>query len=356
MHGGSVQGPSWLRNLTADPFNKFVGYILGERVYGIQIPFMSGDSQQRVRPDWAIVLIYEHKLRKEALKHVVNDGHSLADALGLVIKDADLKGACFATPIALRSALLPGNPSAGHPPERDFQRARKVSSVRSSWAWRTPDNRELIVFQLQLWCGGDCNGQCGRVHQCRVKGCYGDHPACKRKEVASVGNGPNRALEVLYLFAGKQRRSDIGSFLKKFELQGAFKLCLLEFDFERSPQHDLNKDDLWEDVFTKLRSGGWFLIVPPPCNTFSRARFQWRKHPGPRPSKNRPWPKGFPWLLSKNSAIVDEANCFILQCISAGRICAQAGGSFFFLSIPATWVSLKMSALARFGSGLKSMI
>ena len=43
-------------------------YILGDRACGIQIPSDSGDSaQQRVRPDWSIVLAYEFKLRKEAM-------------------------------------------------------------------------------------------------------------------------------------------------------------------------------------------------------------------------------------------------------------------------------------------------
>ena len=46
-------------------------------------------------------------------------------------------------------------------------------------AWRTPDNRELC-FGYNT---GNCNGKCDRVHQCRVKGCYMDHPAIKHKEI-----------------------------------------------------------------------------------------------------------------------------------------------------------------------------
>eukprot|EP00435_Cladocopium_sp_Y103_P009962 s5620_g2.t1 len=197
---------SWLHNLTAEPFNKFVDYILGERVYGIQIPSLSGDTQQRVKPDWAIVLSYEHKLRKEAFKLVMNDGYSLGDALKSVIKDADLKEGFFTTPIALRAALLPGassSSSAFPPPQNKWPRPNtkgpgkgatfkgkaKGSSkgkpfrkelIGLTLAWRTPDNRELC-FNYNS--GGDCNGQCGRVHQCRVKGCYAGHPAVKHKEL-----------------------------------------------------------------------------------------------------------------------------------------------------------------------------
>lgn len=201
---------SWLNNLTMDPFLKFTDYILGERVYGIQIPSLAGEAQQRARPDWAIVLNYEHKLRKEAFKLVTNHGETLADALRAVIKDADLKEAFFTTPIALRAALLPGSgssTSAQPPPQNKWPRPNfkgpgKGSSFSSglgkgkgkakgkreikkefmglTLAWRTPDNRELC-FNYNS--GGDCCGQCGRVHQCRVKGCYGDHPAIKRKEI-----------------------------------------------------------------------------------------------------------------------------------------------------------------------------
>ena len=46
-----------------------------------------------------------------------------------------------------------------------------------SLAWRTPDNRELCFS----WNSGDCDGKCGRVHQCRVKGCYGSHKAIDHK-------------------------------------------------------------------------------------------------------------------------------------------------------------------------------
>ena len=49
-------------------------------------------------------------------------------------------------------------------------------------AWRTPDNRELCFG----YNAGNCNGKCDRVHQCRVKGCYADHPAIKHKEITGA--------------------------------------------------------------------------------------------------------------------------------------------------------------------------
>ena len=101
-------------------------------------------------------------------------------------------------------------------------------------------------------------------------------------------------------------------------------------DIERSHEHDLRRQELWDDIFQKLEQGDWFLIVSPPCSTFSRARFQWRKYPGPRPLRNRTWPKGFPWLSNENAQIVEEANDFILQCVKACTIAVQSGGWYLW--------------------------
>ena len=95
-----------------------------------------------------------------------------------------------------------------------------------------------------------------------------------------TGDEQRKTLKVMYLFAGRQRHSDIGAFLRKAEKSGKFRLELMEFDIERSPDHDLTDDALWDRIFALLKEGDWVLIVSPPCNTFSRARFQHQQHPG----------------------------------------------------------------------------
>lgn len=137
-------------------------------------------------------------------------------------------------------------------------------------------------------------------------------------------------VKVMYLFAGKRRHSDIGALLQQLQCSGVITLTLLEFDIERSESHDLSKQGLWDEIRGKLTSGKWFLIVSPPCNTFSRARFQWRRHPGPRPLRNKTWPKGFPWLAKVQAAAVSDANSFIEQCITSCRCVLDAGGWFLF--------------------------
>ena len=114
---------------------------------------------------------------------------------------------------------------------------------------------------------------------------------------------------MMYLFAGARRHSDVAACLRQAEASGNIKLILKEFDIERSPDHDLTNVALWTEILETLDEGSWFIIVSPPCNTFSRARFQ-RRHPGPRPVRTKAWPRGFPWLSNANKQKVAEANFF----------------------------------------------
>jgi len=190
---------TWLHGLTSEPFVKFVEYILGERVFGLQIPGITPEQSYKLKPEWPIVLAYEQKLRREAMKLVTQEGHTLADALRSVTRDADLKEAYFTTPVALRAAQASDHPNkwqkqydkGGKGKGKKGDKGKKGEKGKRelpeqlkglSLAWRTPDGRDLCF----AWNTGDCGGRCGRVHQCRVKGCYGDHKAIDHK--SSSGN------------------------------------------------------------------------------------------------------------------------------------------------------------------------
>ncbi|CAJ1365095.1 unnamed protein product [Effrenium voratum] len=94
---------AWLHGITPAVFEQFVAYILGDRVNLLEIPSgANADGHSNpVRPPWHIVLAYEHKLRREAMKLVNKDGQPLCEAMKSVIKDADLKEAFFTTPVAM---------------------------------------------------------------------------------------------------------------------------------------------------------------------------------------------------------------------------------------------------------------
>ena len=135
-------------------------------------------------------------------------------------------------------------------------------------------------------------------------------------------------VKVMYLFAGKRRKADVGSYLKEAHDAGRISLVLKEYDIEISPQHDLTQKELWDDIWKTLEEGDWVVIVSPPCNTFSRARFQYKEHPGPRPLRTAVWPRGFPWLSQHHRHLVDEANMFVDRCIETCIICNNFNGKF----------------------------
>ena len=190
----------WLNGLSNASFSKFVEYILGDRVYNIQLPITDGDSAVRVRPEWSIVLSCEYKLRREVMKLIVTEGLSMHDTLGQVIKDADLKESFFTTPLALCAAQSVEPPNKFHKGyfKGDYKGGGKDGKGKGKGklksktnlpkevaqklqglqlAWRTPDGRDLCF----AWNIGSCKG-CRRVHQCRVRGCYGDHRAVDHRD------------------------------------------------------------------------------------------------------------------------------------------------------------------------------
>lgn len=56
-------------------------------------------------------------------------------------------------------------------------------------------------------------------------------------------------VKVIFLFAGKRRHSDVGSFLRKMHEEGRIEIQLHEMDIERSQEHDLRRQELWDNIF-----------------------------------------------------------------------------------------------------------
>ena len=133
-------------------------------------------------------------MRKEVFKLVQAGTHTIAEGLTAVIKDAEIKEAHFTAPIALgvgwnnqRPSAQPnkwqrtsskgkssfkGAPTKGGKGKGKFGKGSRDFNG-SSLVTHTPDGRELcFAFNAQ-----GCSGKCGRVHACRIKGCYGKHSA-----------------------------------------------------------------------------------------------------------------------------------------------------------------------------------
>ncbi len=118
-------------------------------------------------------------------------------------------------------------------------------------------------------------------------------------------------VRILYLFAGKQRRGDMGYFLGKFFKEKYIEIHMVEVDVLRGgKRHNLlqksSRTKFMEEVEAKHFD---VVIASPPCSTFSRARCTGDL--GPRPLRSSRLPRGFPWLSSTARVTADEANSLV---------------------------------------------
>ena len=134
---------------------------------------------------------------------------------------------------------------------------------------------------------------------------------------------------MLYLFCGKPRKADVKHYLQEFGLEHEFSLHVTEVDVERQASDDLLNSQLWDKIFQELEAGLWDVVVmSPPCNTFSRVRFNWKTSPGPRPLRNFHWPRGFPWLTGSNLQLAQDHNYLVDQTIATAHKCFQCNADF----------------------------
>ena len=137
------------------------------------------------------------------MKLIVTEGLRMHDALGQATKDADLKASFFTihhwpfvqpNPLSLPTSSTKVSSRATtkvvekmvkervkeslkqRPP---FQRRWLRSSKDCSWLGAP---QMVVIYVSHGTLTGSCNGSCGRVHQCRVKGCYGDHRAVDHRD------------------------------------------------------------------------------------------------------------------------------------------------------------------------------
>ncbi len=137
----------------------------------------------------------------------------------------------------------------------------------------------------------------------------------------------------LYLFAGKERHADVKHFVRLLADERGVDFCLEEWDILRGPEQDLTDDASWRAIKDRISNGEFdFVIVAPPCNTFSRARHN-RAHPGPKPLRSWDYLKGFPWLRDVDLQKVRQANLLVERSLEA-CLSAHSVGSVFLLEHP----------------------
>ena len=140
-------GRNELADISADLFEKYKDYLLGDYVYGL----WSAESAGAMILLWTLVLGYEHAIRKFANRLVSQEGYKLGEALRKAWKDATIKEKHFISPLSLygkRTAEPPPVPSAGA--ERPGKGGKKGGGLCSPGRW-PPDRRSLADGDGWSW-------------------------------------------------------------------------------------------------------------------------------------------------------------------------------------------------------------
>jgi hypothetical protein len=225
MISSKFRNKSVLQDLLPSTFEQFTSYILGERVHLLQVPDEAGTGMKLLQPPWQLTLNYEYALRKEAFKRVAADpaGLTIAAALEAVTHDAELKDLYFTCPLALSMKRAPAAPVISEEwgsqkkrkgltlgvdafnvfgPQRTSGEKGGKSKVKAKkakgkgrggkdgkdsgkgLAYQTADGRR-ICFRFNS--GDPCDGSCGMVHVCRIRGCAMDHPMVRHSPAVTNG-------------------------------------------------------------------------------------------------------------------------------------------------------------------------
>ena len=117
------------------------------------------------------------------------------------------------------------------------------------------------------------------------------------------------------MYAGPERKASLGNFLCHLCERAGILLILEEWDILRNAEHDLSDEAVRQALLKRIESGEFdYIFMSPPCNTWSRAVHSnmW----GPRPLRNRAWPRGFPWLEGKFQELARLGNVLVDFCFT----------------------------------------
>ena len=163
-------GRAELTDITADLFEKYKDYLLGDYVYGLR----SADTAGSMIPPWTLVLGYEHAIRKFANKPVSQEGYKFGEALKKAWKDVlSLYGkrTADAPPAFLAGADRPGK-GGKKGGKKGGARAPRDSPTRGSPARAPPGRPITSPFASATMPREDAR----RVLSATSPICFGPHP------------------------------------------------------------------------------------------------------------------------------------------------------------------------------------
>ena len=188
MVASKMRNKAFLQNLEQRHFDRYTDYLLGVKCYNMQIPGPTGEKAPLL-PPWHIILDYEFEMRKKAVKMAQKDNRPLHEVLREVTENTELKDLYFTSPVTFSAMQRPQKFAKQDDPEAKIKGKHKgkgkgkgdalktsyLPGTKLELLTHTPDGKQICYrFNMK---GKKCDGRCGRVHICRVKGCGANHPA-----------------------------------------------------------------------------------------------------------------------------------------------------------------------------------
>jgi len=192
-----------LQKINPGDFHKYLDYLLGDHCYNMVAK--SAEGYTIAAPPWALIIAYEHALRKKAVQYL-NEGSStcFVEALQRAVADPVVKERYFTTPLALSASRARQDPKGQDTStSKDrFIKDRHGKGRKGKGKWskgggkgsakgadKTPEGKP-ICFRWNSPHQGCRNKKCRFQHVCGL--CFSkSHPTfqCQGKNKAPDTNG-----------------------------------------------------------------------------------------------------------------------------------------------------------------------
>ena len=140
-----------------------------------------------------------------------------------------------------------------------------------------------------------------------------------------------RAISVLYLFAGKPRQGDMTQCLQ--QLATGCKIRMTCVEIQRRPSVDLAKTKERRSLLARIQAKGFdAILLSPPCSVFSQAL--WANFKGPRPVRSATKPRGLDQLTAAKRDRCILGNIFADFAWEVVELAIDVNVSFLLLEQP----------------------
>ena len=216
MLAARFKNKTWFQDLSTKTFQRYVDFLLGEKIFQLQIPKGDGSAQtMAANPSWDLMINFEHRLRKEAYRRTSREGRPLAVTMEEVMADATLKETFFVTPLTLELARRSASATSTAPTGNNYgkwrgheaggaskqrpspkgggkgksRKGRLGADSKAGFVYSTtPDGRQICYSYNSQ--NSTCRGNCGRVHVCQF--CLSpkhNRHACPQQKGKDTGSG-----------------------------------------------------------------------------------------------------------------------------------------------------------------------